>query len=63
MPLRYLRVLDDSKSLHFAIKPKSVTLAFGLEVSGACFGELTVHDFWFVGSPSCDLPLKIHILR
>jgi hypothetical protein len=35
-------------------KLKSVTLAFKRKFSEASFGELTVLDFWFVKSPSCN---------
>jgi hypothetical protein len=43
------------------MKPKSFTLTFKCLFSEAGFGELTVYDFWFVKSPSCDLALVFHI--
>jgi hypothetical protein len=45
------------------MKLKSVTLAFKRKVGEAGFSELMVHDFWFMGSPSCDLLLKFHFFE
>jgi hypothetical protein len=39
------------------MKLKSVTLTFKHKFIYAGFGELTVPDFWFVKSSSCDLLL------
>jgi hypothetical protein len=50
------------KNSCFAMELKSVTLTFDRYVNGAGFCELTVLDFWFIGSPSCDLQLKICVL-
>jgi hypothetical protein len=41
------------------MKPKNITLAFKHEVGEADFDKLTVLNFWFMGSPSCDLLLKV----
>jgi hypothetical protein len=45
------------------MKLKSVTLAFKRKVGEAGFSELMVHDFRFMGSPSCDLLLKFHFFE
>jgi hypothetical protein len=43
------------------MNPKSVTLAFKCLFREAGFGELTIPVFWFVRSPSCDLPITFRV--